>query len=373
MKYKGDELVEFKKRIDFNLTEQEVLVRLIKDACGKGEKMQEDMRVLRKIISNVVNILEDREYILKGALLDKVKLFEKRAIGIDGSFQLVGGIGGKWYVPISVARVVFENGFEGKPYIDIFWAGIEEIDETEEINLTNEASLKMLTVESRAIFNWSTQNKSSFVFIDGPIADPPSISPENYVKERCEGIKKCLEKSIVIGCVKRSRDKFYIQHLKEKLSGNVLNIEDNLNKFLTDQYFILFVFSYIRSKGYHGPLFTKWIDISSVNKNYELYKKYGIYIICLFFQKDKASPVIRLDIPLLNSPQNNPHINDIVLQAVKATDLWTYPGQDYPLPVILAHEKCKIREGCAQVLYEEIITKSRSTDHFDQLILMQLR
>ena len=69
-----------------------------------------------------------------------------------------------------------------------------------------------------------------------------------------------------------------------------------------------------------------------------------------------TSPVLRLDIPLLDPLENNSKADEIVLQAVKATDTWTYPGQEYPLPIILAHEKCNIREGCAQVLYEEIIT-----------------
>jgi hypothetical protein len=81
-----------------------------------------------------------------------------------------------------------------------------------------------------------------------------------------------------------------------------------------------------------------------------------------------------LDIPLLNSPNSNPEkTNEIVLQVIKAVDSWTYPGQDYPLPIILAHDKCNIRKGCAEILYEEIITRSRSADPITQLILTQLR
>jgi hypothetical protein len=371
MKYQ--EIIELKKRIDFNLTEPEVLVKLVNDARSKGEKVRDDMKILREMSFKIADVLERRGFLLKKEVLDKVELFEKRAIGIDGSFQLVGGAGGKWYAPISVARVIFENGFGDQPRVDIFWAGIEEINETEGVEPRSDASLMMLAAESKAIFNWGTQGKKSFVFVDGPIVDPPSKSPEDYIKDRCEGIKKCLEKSIIIGCVKRSRDKFYIRYLENLLSNTMPNIKDCLNRFLTDQHLMLYIFTHVRSKGYNGPIFTKWINISSVNENYDLYKKHGVYIVCLFFQKNKASPVLRLDIPLLNPPENNPKIDEIVLQAVKATDMWTYPGQDYPLPVVLAHEKCNIREGCAQVLYEEIITKSRTTDPYDQLVLMQLR
>ena len=94
---------------------------------------------------------------------------------------------------------------------------------------------------------------------------------------------------------------------------------------------------------------------------------------CSVMPERWTSPVLRLDIPLLNPPEDNSKTDETVLQAVKATNIWTYPGQDYPLPVILAHEKCNIREGCAQVLYEEIITKSRTVDPYNQLILTQLR
>jgi len=368
------EIIELKKRMDFNLTEPEVLVKLVNEARSKGEKVQEDMRRLRQISSRIADFFERKGFLFKKEVLDKIELFEKRTVGIDGSFQLVGGAGGKWYAPVSVALVIFENGLDDQPRINIFWAGIEELDETEDAELKRVASLRMLIAESKAILNWATQDKQSFVFIDGPIVDPPSKSSEDYVKDRCEGIKKCLEKSTVIGCVKRSRDRFYIQHLENLLSNTVSDIKDDLNKFLTDQYFMLYIFAHARSKGgYDGPLFTKWIDISSANNDYELYKKHGIHIACLFFQKSRVSPVLRLDIPLLNPPQTDPKTNEIVLQAIKVTDTWTYPGQDYPLPVILAHEKCNIREGCAQVLYEEIITKSRTTDPYDQLILMQLR
>jgi len=372
-KEKYKELLEFKKRVDFNLTEPEVLVKLIEDARKKGEKVQKDMERLRRISHEIVNVLTGKGIILRGESLEKIKLHHKRVVGIDGSFQLVGGSGGKWYAPISVARIIFEDGVGSQPHVDIFWAGVHEIDETDYPDPKSAASLMMLSAESKAILNWGTLNKPSFVFIDGPIVDPPvmSVRGEDYIKNRCEGIKKCLEKSIVIGCVKRSRDRFYVRRLENLLSNT--SAKDHLSQFLTDQHLMVYIFAHARAKKYFGPIFTKWIDISSANTTYKLYKKYGIYITCLFFQKNMTSPVLRLDIPLLNPPEDNSKTDETVLQAVKATNIWTYPGQDYPLPVILAHEKCNIREGCAQVLYEEIITKSRTVDPYNQLILTQLR
>ena len=40
------ELIELKKRMDFNLTEPEVLVRLVREALTKGEKVQAGMKLL---------------------------------------------------------------------------------------------------------------------------------------------------------------------------------------------------------------------------------------------------------------------------------------------------------------------------------------
>jgi len=370
------DLLEFKKRMDFNLTEPEVLVKLVDDARSKGEKAQKDMERLRQLSFKIAEILEKDGVILRKENLNEVRLYYERAVGIDGSFQLSGGIGGKWYAPISVARIIFEKESGGQPQVDIFWAGIEEIDEIGRPEPKNVASLIMLTAESKAILNWGTLNKPSFVFIDGPVVDPPEMDIEredniNYIKDRCEGIKKCLEKSIVIGCVKRSRDRFYIQYLENHFSNTLA--KSYLSQFLTDQHLMAYIFAHARARKYFGPIFTKWIDISSVNSIYELYKKHGVHVISLFFQKNMSSPVLRLDIPLLDPLKDKFATDEIISQAVKATDAWTYPGQDYPLPVILAHEKCNIREGCAQVLYEEIITKSRIVDPYNQLILMQLR
>lgn len=368
MKYK--DLLEFKKRIEFNLTEPEVLIRLIEDANQKGEKVQSDLRRLRKLSSSILSWLKKNSFIYDSSALNKVKPKFTCTCGIDGSFYPIGGVGGKWYVPISVVRVIFEEGINSSPNIDIYWAGIEEIFSEDKPNF--EASIKMLSGETKAIFSWATSRKEGYVFIDGPIVDPPKIRREikkEYVKDRCESIIKCLETSIVIGCVKRSRDEFLINYLKNTIEDE--KIKAKLDDFPTDQHLLAYVFSSLR-RGYGGALFTHWIDISSVNDLYKTYKENGVYIICLFFQKSVKSQILRLDIPLLEDPSQTSveKINEKVLEIVKVVDEWTYPSHDYPLPVLLAHEKCSIREGCARVLYEEIITKGKGSHDIQDLIIL---
>jgi len=369
MKYQ--DIVELKKRMEFKMTEPETLVKLVKDAQNKGEKARNDMERLRNMASKLSKIFEEKGLIFTEAVLRDVQLKYKCSVGIDGSFQLVGGAGGKWYAPLSIARVIFENGFDTQPDIDV-WAGIEEIEESEDYNPNGVASVMMLSGETKAILNWGTLNKEAYVFIDGPVVDPPVLSygEKEYIKDRCEGIKRCLEKSIVIGCVKRSRDTFYIEFLKNLISEK--SGKEYLTQFPSDQHLMAYVFAQIRSKGYHGPLFTKWIEVSSSNEVYKLYEDEGIYMICLFFQKEIRSQILRLDIPLLQPPSGDPTKIE-VLHIVKSINEWTYPGQDYPIPVLLAHNKSSIREGCADVLYEEIMTRSRVTDPLNQVILTWLR
>lgn len=66
-------------------------------------------------------------------------------------------------------------------------------------------------------------------------------------------------------------------------------------------------------------------------------------------------------------------IEKIAATAAKASSDWQYPHQYIPLPVELAHEKCKIREGAAETIYDEILTKSRSGSPENIMTMLQLR
>jgi hypothetical protein len=227
----------------------------------------------------------------------------------------------------------------------------------------------MLLGETKAIDNWGSKNISSIVFIDGPIVDPPTYNDKEYIEDRCKAIKKCLQNnSLVIGCVKRSRDSFFIREF-EKILGLA---NDELRKeFLGDQQLFAYFFTIFRfENNYNAVLFSKCIDIS----DYEIYKTYrenDLYVYSVFYQKNIDSKILRIDIAV--SKENLPNANDLALKGVKAASCWQYPKQGTPLPIELAHEKSKIREGTAEILYEEILTKSRSASIEDQITMLQLR
>jgi len=370
MKY--DEIREAKRRIEFDLTEPETLVNLVQDARLKGEKVRNDLSDLKRIAGDLRSFIESRGLLFKGESLRDIKIPTKRGVGIDGSFQLVGGAGGKWFAPISVARISFEDGPMSSPKVDIFGASIYEIDETEDPKPNNVASVIMLSAEVKAIFDWGTQPKAAIVMIDGPIVDPPvfSYGGQEYVSERCEAIRKCVKKDLFFGCVKRSRDSFFI----ENLTKSEPSISGRLTRFPSDQYLVAYLFADLRDSGFAGALFTDWVDASPTSSLYKAYSECGVYVVCFFVQREVNSQVLRVDIPLEFSPEkDSARVDLITRQAARSVVDWTFPGQDYPLPIFLAHGKCNIREGCAEVLYNEIMTRGMTTDPRNQAIMSQLR
>ena len=40
--------------------------------------------------------------------------------------------------------------------------------------------------------------------------------------------------------------------------------------------------------------------------------------------------------------------------------VWTLPGMEEPLPIILAHTKCNVRRGAAETIYYEIMARALS-------------
>ena len=139
------------------------------------------------------------------------------SIGIDGSFYTIGGVGGKWYAPYAIVRILFEYGINQEPIVDVYAAGIEEISEQQHFNVDGEAGRRMLIGETKAMGDWGKKNKESIIFIDGPIVVSPSENKKEYVKYRCEAIRECLKSSKLIGCVKLSRDMFFIKKFEEML------------------------------------------------------------------------------------------------------------------------------------------------------------
>jgi len=369
-----EDIYERLKKYEFNKTEPETLRELVKSALKKGNVVRNRMRKFKKLVENVRAVFEREELIraIKVSSDEVSRYCDAYTVGVDGSFQCVGGVGGIWYVPISCSTIIFEKGLSCQP-IALIAAQIEEINENEHPNVQREASLRMLQVETKAInecVSKMDKNRKNIIFIDGPIVDPPYYSEEKYVQYRCDIISRCIQKNVsLIGCVKKAYGKPFINYV----TRNVLKDEterERVKQFISDVHLINYIFTRLYLDKTEGILTTAFVEISNEDKVHQSYLKNGIRVFSVFMQKDLLSNPIRLDIPLKTDSKNI--VETIVEEAINAVYAWSYPGHNIPLPVVLAHNKCTIRRGCAEVLYEEIITRSVGSDPFDNMIKTKL-
>src|SRR5574341_1988557 len=105
----AQDLYEILRRYEFNRTEPETLVGLVEEAIAKGETAKEQQELLRKASVDLLTLLRNTGVILDIDLEGREEILQGCAAGEDGSHQPVGGVGGKWYVPMSCALVIFER------------------------------------------------------------------------------------------------------------------------------------------------------------------------------------------------------------------------------------------------------------------------
>ena len=371
-------IYEILRRYEFNKTESETLVGLVEEAIDKGEDAQAEQARLRKASAALLGLFQDAGWIAGLELKDKDSLLAECAVGIDGSHQPVGGVGGKWYVPMSCAVIRFEQGISSTPEVGVE-THIVEIQELESPRVRSRASEIMLSIETKAIQQWAMQDKPSLLFIDGPIVDPPACETEEYLARRCTAIKECLKRGVtVIGCAKRVRDVSLKKFAMTEAAGDAASI-DRLNLFPSDLQLVAFIFGHrwrSSSANERTGLYSVPLDVTELGSEGDIYKLYlerGLRIFSTYVQKTVGAYILRLDIPFLadQMPDEAERAQQIQ-RAIRATFSWTYPKHNIPLPIFLAHEKCAVRKGCAEVLYLEIMTRSRSTDPLDQIVTLQL-
>lgn len=371
-----EDIYETLKRYEFNKTEPETLVSLVKQAITTGNGIKDELKRFREISEKLTRILADKKVIVSinpSEISDLESFKNICAVGVDGSLQPIEGFGGYWFVPTSCAVVIFKKGPSSQPEVKVS-ATIERIKESEYYGVGSEAISRMMMAETKAIMEWAEKHDASLrstLFIDGPIVDPPYLVEEKYIKYRCEALTKCLKKKVlVIGCVKRMKARFLIDFISKAILSS--EIDKNLiNNFPWDSHMVTAIFSKLAISGAPEILSTIPVDISQIDDAHKAYHDAGVAVYSTYMQKDPASKPLRLDFPMLKEDLEN--INGQVDKVLKTTYAWSYPGIDIPLPVFLAHNKCEVRKGCAEILYNEIITRSTSTDPFENLMNEKLK
>ncbi len=372
----GSSIDEVYKRYEFNKTEPETLMGLVKQAIQTGDGVKDELKRFREITEKVAKLLEKKGVfrVLDPSKIENIEFFRNVcAVGIDGSLQPIEGFGGYWFVPTSCARVTFEKGPNSATKVDVT-ANIEKIKEHDYYGVGGEAELRMMKSETKAIMDWAEQHDASIrsiMFIDGPIVDPPSVVDKDYVKYRCKALEKCIKKNIlVIGCVKRMKASILLDFIMKNVFKNETNM-DLKERFAWDLNLVTAIFTKLVVEGAKGVLSTVPICVSETDAAQKAYRDQGIIVNSLYIQKDPTGRPIRVDFPILKSCEES--IEAIGEKIISTVYAWSYPGMDIPLPVFLAHNKCEVRKGCADVLYAEIITRSKSKDPFENILNEKLK
>lgn len=364
-----DDVYEQARRVDFNKTEPETLSQLVSSAVKIGEDIRSDYVRLRQLTDDALELLK-REDLLRSRQFDLkeiILLSSRIASASDGSFQSVGGADGLWYIPISVALIIFRQGVRNAPEVKV-GARILKIDERQHPNLGATMETSMLNAEASILKDWARDCPEGIThFIDGPIIDPPRHMEKEYIVYRVEAIKGCLDKKVfVLGCVKKLLGNF----LMERMADILRDFEkERLTQFASDAYLIYHVFTKVSLQS-KVTLYTKPLEILDSNPLYKPYKDAGLTIYFMYYQREPRSKPFRVDIPVKAGTQVD--TEQLGEQAAVTLSAWSYPGYDLPIPIVIADDKCNIRKGCAEVLYREIITRAASDNQFDNLVRTKL-
>jgi hypothetical protein len=363
------------RRLEFKKTEGETAAALTQMAIAKGDEVRDDHTRLAGLAAEAETTLNSMGWIREmpdGAQSDLGE--DLWFCGLDGSFYALPSGYDVWYVPISVAKIRNRMDFSGTPEV-VVEASIESLRLPPTKSVFREAGLLMLAMETRALLLEADDPRTAHIFLDGPIADPPFYSEPEYVGLRAGAIARCLERGqFVAGCVKRVWDRFFITQLAKEIDGPKGRL---FEAFPNDYALFTHVFAkYRRRTGFEGSLCTVPCDVSQLDATHKAYRQKGIGVVVGFFQRARVSRVARVDLPYLVRDEGPPAIEGEQKEYEKALEEFqalTLPGQSYPVPVLLAHEKCKVRQGCAEVLYLEIMTRSAEVDPHDFITLSQLR
>ena len=365
-----EELKRLIRRIEFDKTDYELLCDLIEKAKELGAVEQKRLNRLSKTSSKLSKIFLDKHLILPlSPNPDDIEEAASCSVwGVDGSCQILKGFGDSWFVFLSAARVHMRKGIYGDVVIRV-GGEIKRIEVPEDREAGKIATELMMHMEVKQIWNIgreaapSTSGKA-YLVIDGPIVDPPWLASEDYVAKRVKAIEKCLAKGItVVGFVKRPYGHIFLSQLKEReeFKGNSSELIKDYRSDLS----LLAPLMYAAMRRTDCKLMMTIplrmpTSAGTVIPAHETYEKHGLKVYYCYYKFGLRRNVYRLEIAEAGTKRisDERELIDIFRNIAITMAGLTPPGIEYPLPVLLAHDKCNIRKGAAETLYYEIIARA---------------
>jgi hypothetical protein len=368
--------------MDFNKLEPEALTSFVNQSLEQSSVMKQESKKYQKSAKTVLQYM-DSQNLLHKIDLSKENLQSYAEVftdAVDGSMQKYPKPDGNWLYFYSVSRIRYPSGYKSEVEVKVT-PTIKTINQLEPKRAAAEAEEFMMNMETEAIkiaIQSRNANDGGLIFLDGPIIDPPLHGSKLYVQRRTFAINEAFSKNImVIGIVKRIMGNLFTDHYKSYFSNQEKTEFENL---MSDKIFAVHVLTdYLRSDKEHVAFSEPFImadgsaggSIGKKGKQIATsYREKGVDVITFLMANGYVGNPIRVDIGI---PSNSKvDVMKLTQKAIRYVVQWAAPGRHLPIPVILAHEKCNIRQGAAEILYNEFITGSKSNDEDENIIQMKM-
>lgn len=358
---------KMREMLDVQRSEPELVRRLLEKALQRERERETLYSILRAAGSTVYEEMRRRGLLhrppgLRGS---------PACYGVDGSRQVVGGRLGRYYILLSTVIVTLPRGL-GSARAEAVYPGVDIVEVVDPtgagIEPAAEAALMVLeTLTLRRL----ADAEPGIVFIDGPIVDPPArLDPgtavqavmrlldappeealrvvEEYHRIRARVVAGLVERGhTVVGVVKRIGR---VDLLARRLAR--LGIADAGR--IGDEDLVLALVAAAKARG-DGVFYTEPVEATSLPGDvYRCYLDAGLRVYASYtFSPYTLRPYrVEVAVPQGAEPRG------AVERAIAAAQGLTLPGQSLPLPVVLAHEKTRIRRGLAQLVYREVLTRA---------------
>lgn len=381
--YKEDLLRHELNLLDFNKLAPEALNDLVSQSTEESKKMKIVATRYQESAKKVLELLQSKNLIHK---LDISKEnLEKYANvftdAVDGSMQQFPKPDGGWLVFYSVAKIRYPNGYNSDPEVSVT-PKIKTINTIVSKSAEAEAADFMMNMETEALkfaVQSREKNNGGILFLDGPIIDPPFGGNIQYIQRRTFSCKEAFSKNITpIGIVKRIQGKLFLNQYIPNFTNNDSVHFENL---MSDKNFAVHVLTNFLESSQDHIAYTEPIVMYESNtggteagkagkKIAEKYHNEGVDIITFLMLNGYITNPIRVDIAVPDASAINK--KEIVENAIKHIVSWAAPGRHLPIPVILAHEKCNIGYGAAEILFTEFITGSKSDNEAENIIQLKM-
>lgn len=331
--------------------------RLLMSINSVAHHLASTISGFRTLLSNRVRKAVESNTIF---ILDSDENLRNVVIGIDGSSSVIASMDPMYIFAVLVTRVTLDivSSSLSVEYPFSFTSIVNDPSGSAYRDVINDV---MLICETIALDTVLHRDLRDLIVVDGPIIDPPrdvhalsidlvrkvlGIQVDDYHEWRAKILRSVVEAgSMVIGVVKRLRSS---EALKQLIDLDPIYSEEILASMLLNE-------ARKELGCYDCAVATKPVELS--HSLISVYRRHGVDISVSYVMFRGCSKAIRVEI----AHRHDLKSESSLLQILKVLNSLTPYGTCIPLPVSLAHEKCRLNRDIVALLRRSILAKIVNT------------